>query len=89
MNIIRRLNVVLVLVVITGGAATAQTVRLNQVMRSKLQHSQRFSRRSSPATGLLDTESRRWRRSPGIRLVGPAVPGVRPSSGPWSARPTT
>ena len=42
MNNVHRLSVVLVLVALAGGSGTAQTVRLNQVMRSKLQHSQRI-----------------------------------------------
>ena len=59
MNIIRRLNVVLVLVAITGGAATAQTVRLNQVMRTKLQHSQRILEAVVTSNWpLLDSESK-------------------------------
>lgn len=37
-----RLSLVLVLVALAGEAGTAQTVRLNQVMRAKLQHSQRI-----------------------------------------------
>lgn len=42
MNNVHRLSVVLVLVALAGGSGTAQTLGLNQVMRSKLQHSQQI-----------------------------------------------
>ena len=47
------------LLAITGGAATAQTVQLNLVMRSKLQHSQRILEAVVTSNWtLLDTESK-------------------------------
>ena len=91
MNIIRRLNVVLVLVAITGGAATAQTVRLNQVMRTKLQHSQRILEAVVTSNWtLLDTESKALARSPRIRRgrsCSSRSTSVR--AGPSCVRPTT
>ena len=42
MNITLTSSAAVLLVAITSGAASAQTVRLNQVMRSKLEHSQKI-----------------------------------------------
>jgi len=59
MNNVQRLSLVLVLVALSSGSGTAQTVRLNQVMRSKLQHSQRILEAVVTSNWpLLDTESK-------------------------------
>ena len=80
MNNTYRLIVSLVLVALAGGAGTAQTVRLNQVMRGKLQHSQRILEAVVTSNwALLDTESKalaQVTRDSGV--VGLAVPRIRP-----------
>lgn len=59
MNNVQRLGVILLLVALAGGSGAAQTVRLNQVMRSKLQHSQRILEAVVTSNWrLLDEESK-------------------------------
>ena len=59
MNNPQRLSLVLVLVALAAGSGTAQTVGLNQVMRSKLQHSQRILEAVVTSNWrLLDDESK-------------------------------
>lgn len=59
MNMIRRLAAAFVLLAVAAGAAAAQTARLNLVMRSKLQHSQRILEAVVTSNWrLLDAESK-------------------------------